>query len=103
MQLSKILQQRLIFTIKVILVAKYCKYSSECFFFPSRLNKYIPGAALMAGITVAKAKNSERQMELTVAIPTERTVDVIVKLPLVHMYTISEHFTLHYNTLGITF
>ncbi|XP_063057820.1 vitellogenin-like isoform X3 [Engraulis encrasicolus] len=50
--------------------------------YATNLNKYIPGAALMAGITVAKAKNSERQMELTVAIPTERTVDVIVKLPL---------------------
>ena len=52
---------------------------------PPRLAKYIPGAALMGGITVSKAKNSEKELELTVAIPTERTVDVIVKLPLVNI------------------
>ncbi|XP_042564889.1 vitellogenin isoform X4 [Clupea harengus] len=50
--------------------------------YATRLAKYIPGAALMAGITVSKAKNIEKELELTVAIPTERTVDVIVKLPL---------------------
>ena len=55
------------------------------YLFPPRLAKYIPGAALMAGITVSKAKNIEKELELTVAIPTERTVDVIVKLPLVNI------------------
>ncbi|XP_048107993.1 LOW QUALITY PROTEIN: vitellogenin-like [Alosa alosa] len=49
--------------------------------YATRLAKYIPNAALMAGITVNKAENSEKEMELTVAIPTERTVDVIMKLP----------------------
>nr|ACJ65208.1 major vitellogenin isoform 1 [Clupea harengus] len=50
--------------------------------YATRLAKYIPGVALMAGITVSKAKNIEKELELTVAIPPERTVDVIVKLPL---------------------
>ncbi|XP_063057816.1 vitellogenin-like isoform X2 [Engraulis encrasicolus] len=50
--------------------------------YATKLNKYIPGVALMAGISVAKAKNSEKQIELTVAIPTEKSVDIIAKLPL---------------------
>ncbi|KAL2090118.1 hypothetical protein ACEWY4_014806 [Coilia grayii] len=47
----------------------------------TRLAEYIPGVALMAGISVAKAKNSKKEIELTVAVPTERTLNIILKTP----------------------
>ena len=72
---------------RVIFQSKYQFHTLDIVHYlcPPRLAKYIPGAALMAGITVSKAKNIEKELELTVAIPTERTVDVIVKLPLVNI------------------
>ncbi|XP_030640291.1 vitellogenin-like isoform X1 [Chanos chanos] len=46
-----------------------------------RLTEYIPRGAEMAGFIVAKAANGERQIELTVALPTKKTIDIIIRIP----------------------
>lgn len=51
------------------------------FFFFNRLSKHIPMAALQAGFNLERAKNSEKEFELTVALPTKRTLNVIVRVP----------------------
>lgn len=38
-------------------------------------------AALQAGFNLERAKNSEKEFELTVALPTKRTLNVIVRVP----------------------
>lgn len=61
-----------------------------CFVFilyPPRIAEYIPGVALLAGITVANEKNTEKEIELTVAVPTEKTLNIILKTPKVNRFS----------------
>jgi len=45
------------------------------------LAEYIPGAAQMTGLAISYEKNSERQIELFILVPTERALDIIIKTP----------------------
>nr|APB93354.1 vitellogenin 3 [Ctenopharyngodon idella] len=45
------------------------------------LAEYIPGAAQMTGLAISDEKNIERQIELVILVPTERTLDIIIKTP----------------------
>ncbi len=45
--------------------------------------EYIPGAAQMTGLAISNEKNIERQIELIILVPTERTLDIIIKTPTV--------------------
>nr|AAI54733.1 Vtg2 protein [Danio rerio] len=49
--------------------------------YAKKLSKHIPMAALQAGFNVERAKNSEKELELTVALPSKRTLNVIVRVP----------------------
>lgn len=49
----------------------------------SSLAEYIPGAAQMTGLAISDEKNIERQIELLILVPTERTLDIIIKTPTV--------------------
>ncbi|XP_030640314.1 vitellogenin-like [Chanos chanos] len=49
--------------------------------YAKRLTEYIPRGAAMGGFTVAKAANSERQIEFSVALPTKETIDIILRIP----------------------
>ncbi|KAF4097788.1 hypothetical protein G5714_021796 [Onychostoma macrolepis] len=42
---------------------------------------YIPGVAQMTGLAISNEKNIERQIELIILVPTERTLDIIIKTP----------------------
>uniref|UniRef100_A0A673K626 Vitellinogen beta-sheet shell domain-containing protein n=1 Tax=Sinocyclocheilus rhinocerous TaxID=307959 RepID=A0A673K626_9TELE len=43
--------------------------------------EYIPGAAQMTGLAISTENNIERQIELIILVPTERTLDIIIKTP----------------------
>nr|XP_021325376.1 vitellogenin [Danio rerio]XP_021330153.1 vitellogenin [Danio rerio] len=43
---------------------------------------YIPGAAEMTGLTISNEKNIERQIELIILVQDLRTLDIIIKTPL---------------------
>ncbi|XP_016117854.1 vitellogenin-like, partial [Sinocyclocheilus grahami] len=43
--------------------------------------EYIPGAAQMTGLAISDEKNIKRQIELIILVPTERTLDIIIKTP----------------------
>ncbi|ROL40725.1 Vitellogenin [Anabarilius grahami] len=45
------------------------------------LAEYIPGVAQMTGLAISNEKNIERQIELVILVPTERTLDIIIKTP----------------------
>uniref|UniRef100_A0A673KR31 Vitellogenin-like n=1 Tax=Sinocyclocheilus rhinocerous TaxID=307959 RepID=A0A673KR31_9TELE len=45
--------------------------------------EYIPGAAQMTGLAISDEKNIKRQIELIILVPTERTLDIIIKTPTV--------------------
>lgn len=49
--------------------------------FLNRLSKHIPMAALQTGFRFERAKNSEKEIELTVALPSKRSLNVIVRVP----------------------
>uniref|UniRef100_A0A8C1RV47 Vitellogenin 2 n=1 Tax=Cyprinus carpio TaxID=7962 RepID=A0A8C1RV47_CYPCA len=46
-----------------------------------KLSKHIPMAALQTGFRFERAKNSEKEIELTVALPSKRSLNVIVRVP----------------------
>uniref|UniRef100_A0A8C2GGT2 Vitellogenin 2 n=1 Tax=Cyprinus carpio TaxID=7962 RepID=A0A8C2GGT2_CYPCA len=54
-----------------ILITNYAK----------KLSKHIPMAALQTGFRFERAKNSEKEIELTVALPSKRSLNVIVRVP----------------------
>uniref|UniRef100_A0A672PPL1 Vitellogenin-like n=1 Tax=Sinocyclocheilus grahami TaxID=75366 RepID=A0A672PPL1_SINGR len=54
-----------------ILITNYAK----------KLSKHIPMAALQAGFRFERATNSEKEIELTVALPSKRSLNVIVRVP----------------------
>uniref|UniRef100_A0A8C1QXD2 Si:dkey-4c23.3 n=1 Tax=Cyprinus carpio TaxID=7962 RepID=A0A8C1QXD2_CYPCA len=43
--------------------------------------EYISNAAQMTGLAISNEKNIERQIELIILVPTERTLDIIIKTP----------------------
>uniref|UniRef100_A0A8C1QXD4 Si:dkey-4c23.3 n=1 Tax=Cyprinus carpio TaxID=7962 RepID=A0A8C1QXD4_CYPCA len=45
--------------------------------------EYISNAAQMTGLAISNEKNIERQIELIILVPTERTLDIIIKTPTV--------------------
>ncbi|XP_055073124.2 vitellogenin isoform X2 [Misgurnus anguillicaudatus] len=49
--------------------------------YAKRLSKYIPAAAQMTGFSTNYVKNNARQIELIMRVPTERTLDIIIKTP----------------------
>ncbi|CAM4655355.1 unnamed protein product [Leuciscus chuanchicus] len=49
--------------------------------YAKKLSKHIPVAALQTGFRFERATNSEKEIELTVALPTKRTLNVIARIP----------------------
>ncbi|XP_058617380.1 vitellogenin-like [Onychostoma macrolepis] len=49
--------------------------------YAKKLSKNIPMAALQAGIRFERATNSKKEIELTVALPSQRSLNVIVRVP----------------------
>lgn len=49
----------------------------------SRLSNNIPAAAQMTGFSISDAKNNRKQLELIMLIQTEKTLDIIIKMPAV--------------------
>lgn len=54
-----------------------------------RVSEYLPRAALMAGMSQAKAKNMHKQIKLTLAIASERSLYLILKTPRMTMYRLA--------------
>ncbi|XP_042567868.1 vitellogenin isoform X2 [Cyprinus carpio] len=46
-----------------------------------KVAEYISNAAQMTGLAISNEKNIERQIELIILVPTERTLDIIIKTP----------------------
>ncbi|KAG1928327.1 vitellogenin [Pimephales promelas] len=63
------------------LKVKYEKVPRIIITYAKSLAEYIPGAAQMTGLAISYEKNSERQIELFILVPTERALDVIIKTP----------------------
>ncbi|KAA0712315.1 Vitellogenin [Triplophysa tibetana] len=49
--------------------------------YAKKLSKHIPMAALNAGFNLERVMNSEKEIELTAALPTQRTLNVIARIP----------------------
>ncbi|XP_073669605.1 vitellogenin isoform X1 [Paramisgurnus dabryanus] len=49
--------------------------------YAKRLSKYIPAAAQMTGFSTNYVKNNARQIEFIMRVPTERTLDIVIKTP----------------------
>ncbi|KAK9967422.1 hypothetical protein ABG768_001824 [Culter alburnus] len=49
--------------------------------YAKKLSKHIPMAALQAGFKLERATNSEKEIELTAALPTQRSLNVIARIP----------------------
>ncbi|XP_051980425.1 vitellogenin-like isoform X2 [Xyrauchen texanus] len=49
--------------------------------YAKRLSKHIPMAAFWAGFKLERATNSEKEVDLTVALPTQMTLNVIARIP----------------------
>nr|WPD49410.1 vitellogenin [Sinibrama taeniatus] len=49
--------------------------------YAKKLSKHIPMAALQAGFRLERATNSEKEIELTAALPTQRSLNVIARIP----------------------
>ncbi|XP_057181767.1 vitellogenin-like [Triplophysa rosa] len=49
--------------------------------YAKKLSKHIPMAALKAGFKLERVTNSEKEIELTAALPTQRTLNVIARIP----------------------
>ncbi|XP_072555899.1 vitellogenin-like [Paramormyrops kingsleyae] len=50
------------------------------------ISQYIPGAALMAGLSQRRQNNREGQIKITVAATSARTINVIIKTPRMTLY-----------------
>ncbi|XP_062411383.1 vitellogenin-like isoform X3 [Sardina pilchardus] len=60
---------------------EWVKLPATVFVYARRLAEYIPQAAFLGGISVANEKNTEKDIELTIAVPTEKTLNIILKTP----------------------
>ncbi|XDV22228.1 hypothetical protein PO909_027171 [Leuciscus waleckii] len=49
--------------------------------YAKKLSKHIPMAALKTGFRLERATNSEKEIELTAALPTQRSLNVIARIP----------------------
>ncbi|KAK9967421.1 hypothetical protein ABG768_001823 [Culter alburnus] len=49
--------------------------------YAKKLSKHIPMAALQAGFRLERATNSEKEIELTAALPTQRSLNVMARIP----------------------
>nr|ABN13867.1 vitellogenin [Tanichthys albonubes] len=49
--------------------------------YAKKLSKHIPMAAFQTGLRLEKAKNCEKEIELTAALPTQRSLNVIARIP----------------------
>ncbi|CAM4655392.1 unnamed protein product [Leuciscus chuanchicus] len=49
--------------------------------YAKKLSKHIPMAALQTGFRLERATNSEKEIELTAALPTQRSLNVIARIP----------------------
>ncbi|XP_056614208.1 vitellogenin-like isoform X2 [Triplophysa dalaica] len=49
--------------------------------YAKKLSKHIPMAALKAGFNLERVMNCEKEIELTAALPTQRTLNVIARIP----------------------
>nr|AIY22508.1 vitellogenin [Rhodeus uyekii] len=49
--------------------------------YAKKLSEYIPMAAVQAGFSYEKSRNSEKEIELTVSFPSKRTMNVIARSP----------------------
>ncbi|CAM4655383.1 unnamed protein product [Leuciscus chuanchicus] len=49
--------------------------------YAKKLSKHIPMAALQTGFRLERATNSDKEIELTAALPTQRSLNVIARIP----------------------
>nr|ADI52871.1 vitellogenin [Acheilognathus yamatsutae] len=49
--------------------------------YAKKLSKYIPMAAVQAGFSYEKSRNSQKEIELTVSFPTKRTMNIVARSP----------------------
>ncbi|XP_058616428.1 vitellogenin-like [Onychostoma macrolepis] len=49
--------------------------------YAKKLSKHIPVAAFQAGFRLERAKNSEKEIDLTAALPSQRSLNVIIRTP----------------------
>uniref|UniRef100_A0A672K0V0 Vitellinogen beta-sheet shell domain-containing protein n=1 Tax=Sinocyclocheilus grahami TaxID=75366 RepID=A0A672K0V0_SINGR len=49
--------------------------------YAKKLSKHIPTAALQAGFRIERVMNSEKKIELTAALPSQRSLNVIARIP----------------------
>uniref|UniRef100_A0A668A1Y2 Uncharacterized protein n=1 Tax=Myripristis murdjan TaxID=586833 RepID=A0A668A1Y2_9TELE len=54
--------------------------------YAEKISEYIPSIVLNTGMTLAKAKNIRKQIKLTVAVASERALNVVLKTPKRTMY-----------------
>ncbi|RXN18031.1 vitellogenin Ab [Labeo rohita] len=65
----------------VVLKVKCKKVPTVITTYAKSLAEYIPIAAQMTGLAISNEKNTERQIELIILVPTETTMDIIIKTP----------------------
>ncbi|XP_050959598.1 vitellogenin [Labeo rohita] len=65
----------------VVLKVKCKKVPTVITAYAKSLAEYIPIAAQMTGLAISNEKNTERQIELIILVPTETTMDIIIKTP----------------------
>lgn len=49
--------------------------------FTTRLAKHIPMAALKAGFRLERVANADKEIELTAALPAQKSLNVIARIP----------------------
>nr|AIE43955.1 vitellogenin 1 [Misgurnus anguillicaudatus] len=59
--------------------------------YAKKLSKHISMAALQAGFKLEKATNSDKEIDLTAALPNQRTLNVIVRIPEMTMSRMAIH------------
>ncbi|XP_041941641.1 vitellogenin-like isoform X2 [Alosa sapidissima] len=60
---------------------EWVKLPDNVFVIAKRVAEYIPQAAFLGGITVVNEKNTDKDVELTIAVPTAKTLNIILKTP----------------------
>ncbi|XP_076134159.1 vitellogenin-like [Alosa pseudoharengus] len=60
---------------------EWVKLPAIVFVIAKRVAEYIPQAAFLGGISVANEKNTDKDVGLTIAVPTAKTLNIILKTP----------------------
>ncbi|XP_041913753.1 vitellogenin-like isoform X4 [Alosa sapidissima] len=60
---------------------EWVKLPASVFVIAKSVAEYIPQAAFLGGISVANEKNTDKDVELTISVPTAKTLNIILKTP----------------------